>query len=233
MAKGAMKDPEQLLLELPFKEALAEEDFLPSKPNEEAIAWIGSWPDWKGGHCLILYGPQGCGKTHLCHVWQKMTGAQVIKFSDLHSFDFTNSEEFLIIIEDVLNDLDKNGNQEKLLHIYNWVKEEGGYLLLTSTKHPKKWETDLADLSSRMLAANAVKIKHPDDELLKAIIVKQFADRQVKISEKVVNYIMKNTERSFSAIRALVSKIDEISMAEKKKITTAIVKKALGEEVKE
>ena len=84
-----------------------------------------------------------------------------------------------------------------------------------------------------MLATNAVKIKHPDDELLKAIIVKQFADRQVKISEKVVNYIMKNTERSFSAIRALVSKIDEISMAEKKKITTAIVKKALGEEVKE
>ena len=233
MAKGAMKDPEQLLLELPFNEALAEEDFLPSKSNEEAITWIGSWPDWKGGHCLILYGPQGCGKTHLCHVWQKMTGAQVIKLDDLHSFDFTNSEDFLIIIEDVLQGLDKNDNQEKLLHIYNWVQEQGGYLLLTSSEHPKKWDADLADLSSRMLATHTVKIKHPDDELLKAIIVKQFADRQVTISEKVLNYIMKNTERSFSAIRALVSEIDEISMAEKKKITPAIVKKTLGKEVKD
>ena len=233
MAEGAIKDPEQLLLGLPMSEALAEEDFLPSKSSEEAVKWIGRWPDWNGGHCLILYGSQGCGKTHLSHVWQKMTSAQIIKLDDLQSFDFANSENFLIIIEDVLKGLENNDNQEKLLHIYNWVLEQGGYLLLTSTAHPKKWKIDLADLSSRMLATNAVKIKDPDDELLKAIIVKQFADRQVSISEKVLNYIMKNTERSFAAVRKLVSKIDEISMTEKKKITTAIVKKALGEDVKD
>ena len=81
------------------------------------------------------------------------------------------------------------------------------------------------------MAANAVKIKEPDDELLKAVIVKQFADRQVKISEKVLKYIMKNTERSFSAIRDLVADVDEISLTEKKKITSAIVKRALGEKV--
>jgi len=231
VAKGAPKDPEQLLLELPIKEALAEEDFLPSKSNEEAVSWIGNWPNWNDGHCLILYGPTGCGKTHLCHVWQKMTSAQVIKLDQLQSFDFTSNENFLIIIEDVLEGLENQQSQENLLHLYNWVMEQGGYLLLTSNEHPKKWGIDLADLSSRLLAANAVKIKEPDDELLKAVIVKQFADRQVKISEKVLMYIMKNTERSFSAIRDLVAEVDEISLTEKKKITSAIVKRALGEKV--
>lgn len=233
MAEGAVKDPEQLLLELPINEALAEEDFLPSNSNKEAITWIGNWPNWSDGHCLILYGPNGCGKTHLSHVWQKMTGAQIIKLDQLRSFDFTNSENFLMIIEDVMTDVKTHDAQENLLHLYNWIMEQGGYLLLTSNKHPKKWGIELADLSSRLLAANAVKIKHPDDELLKAVIIKQFTDRQVKISEKVLNYIMKNTERSFFAIRKLVSEIDEISLTEKKKITTAIVKRALGKEVKE
>lgn len=227
MGKGAVKDSEQLLLGLPINEALAAEDFLPSTSNEEAVKWIGRWPDWNSGHCLILYGSQGCGKTHLCHVWQKMTGAQVLNLNDVHSFDFANDENFLIILEDVLDDLKNSDNHEKLLHIYNWVLEHGGYLLLTARTHPKEWNVELADLSSRLLAANAVKIKHPDDQLLKAIILKQFTDRQVTISEKVLNYIMKNTERSFAAVRQLVLTIDEISMSEKKKITVAIVKKAL------
>jgi DnaA regulatory inactivator Hda len=229
MGLANKKNPEQLILGLPVAEAFAAEDFLSSVSNEEAVAWVERWPDWSGGHCLILYGPAGCGKTHLSHVWQHISGAEVLALNDLSSFDYTNAEQFVFIVEDVMDGLAGAQAQEDLLHLYNWVNEQGGYLLLTSGRHPKHWNLSLADLSSRMLAAGAVKIKEPDDQLLQAVTVKQFSDRQILLSEKVLSYIMKNTERSFSGIRMLVRAVDSISLSEKKKITVAIVKQALSE----
>lgn len=221
---------EQLLLNLPIKEAFAEEDFLPSHSNEEAIKWIDKWPAWNLTHTLILYGPSGCGKTHLSHVWQNITGAKLLDLACLKADDYTDQEEFVFIIENVMEHLKTQATQENLLHLYNWTKEQGGYLLLTAQEHPKNWSMSLADLSSRMLSSGAVKIKTPDDNLLQAVIIKQFSDRQIMLSEKVLSYIIKNTERSFAAIRKLVRAIDQISMAEKKKITIAIVKRALAKD---
>lgn len=229
MGEAAIKNPEQLLLELPVNETFAEEDFLLSHSNEDAAKWIDQWPDWRGNHCLIIYGPSGGGKTHLSHVWQKMSNAKVLSLKDLEGNSYTNFEDFVFIIEDVMEDIKAASAQEDLLHLYNWVREQGGFLLLTATEHPKKWDVGLPDLSSRLMAAGAVKIKHPDDQLLQAIIIKQFSDRQVTLTDKVLKYIMKNTERSFKAVRELVSQIDKISFAEKKKITIPIVKRALGE----
>ncbi|MCC3861095.1 HdaA/DnaA family protein [Pseudemcibacter aquimaris] len=231
MTEAAIKNPEQLLLELPVNETFAEEDFLLSHSNEEAVKWIDNWPDWQGNHCLIIYGPNGCGKTHLSHVWQKISNAQILKLPDLKGNQYTKFENFVFIIEDVMNDLDQFDAQEDLLHLYNWVKEQGGFLLITARKHPKKWNVGLADLSSRMMAAGAVKIKHPDDHLLQAIIIKQFSDRQVVLTDKVLKYIMKNTERSFAAVRELVRNIDQISLSEQKKITIPVVKRAIGDNI--
>ncbi|MDG1707723.1 MAG: DnaA/Hda family protein [Emcibacteraceae bacterium] len=233
MNSALKKNPEQLILGLPVSEAFAGEDFLRSSSNDEAVAWIESWPEWTGAHCLILYGSEGCGKTHLSHVWKNISKAEVLSFETLNSFDYTNAENFVFIVEDVMDELAGKQAQEDLLHLYNWVSEQGGYLLLTSRRHPKHWNLSLADLSSRMLASGAVKIKEPDDPLLQAVIVKQCADRQIVLPEKVLNYIMKNTERSFSGVRHLVKEIDSISLSEKKKITTAIVKKVLKGESNE
>lgn len=228
MGVAIKKNPEQLILGLPVSEAFADEDFLKSNSNEEAVTWIGRWPHWSGAHCLILYGPEGCGKTHLSHLWKNISKAEVLSLDTLNSFDYTKAEAFVFIVEDVMDGLSDEHVQEDLLHLYNWVNEQGGYLLLTAGRHPKHWNLTLADLSSRMLASGAVKIKEPDDQLLQAVIVKQFSDRQIVLTEKVLNYIIKNTERSFSGIRELIRAIDSISLSEKKKITINIVKQALA-----
>ncbi|MDG1859397.1 MAG: DnaA/Hda family protein [Emcibacteraceae bacterium] len=228
MVGAVKKNPEQLILGLPVSLAYSDVDFLRSSSNEEAVAWVEHWPNWPASHCLILYGPEGCGKTHLSHVWKNVSGAEVLSIKDLNSFDYTNAENFVFIVEDVMDDLSQKQTQEDLLHLYNWVLEQGGYLLLTSRRHPKNWNLTLADLSSRMLAAGAVKIKEPDDQLLQAVIVKQCADRQIKLSEKILNYIIKNTERSFSEVGNLIHAIDRISLSEKKKVSLATVKQALN-----
>ncbi len=231
MVARAKKIPEQLLLDWPVNETFSEEEFLPSLSNKAAVRWIDVWPRWQRGgenfHCLIIYGPEGCGKTHLSHVWQRISGAVSINADKLSDIDFISGEKLVFVIEDIDRYIGKAGVAEGLFHLYNWVNEQGGYLLLTASKRPKKWKIDLADLSSRMLAAEAVKIKPPDDTLLEAVIVKQFADRQIKLSDKIIGYIIKNADRSFSFIRVLVRELDKVSLSENKKITIPMVKRAI------
>ena len=237
MTSEAQTLPEQLLLDWPVRETFSEQEFLPSLSNKEAVRWINEWPRWERGgqkfHCLIIYGPEGCGKTHISHVWQHVSEATVLNAKDLPEVDFISGDQFVFVIENVDKYIKNRSIAESLLHLFNWLKEQGGYLLLTSVKRPKKWKMDLADLSSRMLASEAVKIRPPDDALLKAVITKQFSDRQITLSDKVTEYIIKHADRSFSFIRALVKEVDNMSLSEKKKITIPMVKRVLeklGEE---
>lgn len=227
MNAGEQKSPEQLLLNYPVNEKFAQSNFLPSKSNEDAVKWIDRWPEWKRGgedfHCLIIYGPSGSGKTHLAHVWKNISKAHIL--DNLDKTDFLEGDEFTFIIEDVDEIISDATTAKNLFHLYNWVREQGGYILLTARTHPKKWQTTLADLSSRMLASEAVKIKPPSDELLQAIIIKQFSDRQIILSQDVINYLLPRAERSFDAVRKLVHDIDKLSLSEKKRITIPIVKR--------
>ena len=222
---------EQFTLNWPINETVAEEDFLPSDSNQYAVKWIDSWPAWQRGgddfHCLIIYGPSGCGKTHLSHVWQKMSAAELVDIEKLSEIDFILAENFVFIIENVDDHILNSKIVESLFHLYNWVKEQGGYLLLTAKRHPKNWNIGLEDLSSRMLASEAVEIKPPDDKLLQAIIIKQFSDRQVTLPKEVLKYLIPRVERSFESLAKLVHDIDQLSLAEKKKITIPMVKRVL------
>ncbi|HPF47523.1 MAG TPA: DnaA/Hda family protein, partial [Emcibacteraceae bacterium] len=141
--------------------------------------------------------------------------------------DFLSTENLVYVLEDIDQYIDNIETQHSLLHLYNWIREQGGYLLLTAGARPKSWPLSLKDLSSRLLATETVEIKAPDDELLKAVINKQFSDRQITVGDDVVNYLVARTERSFEAVRQMVQKIDDLSRMEKKKITIASARKAM------
>src|SRR3954471_12046435 len=64
-------------LEFPHRASFAGADFLVSTSNEAAVAWLDRWPDWPGPG-LALYGPPGCGKSHLADVWRLKSGAVVL-----------------------------------------------------------------------------------------------------------------------------------------------------------
>ena len=81
-----MIPPRQLPLGLPQRPALGMEDFLVADCNRAAVAWIDRWPEWPGP-LVVLYGPEGCGKTHLAHVWQARTGAGIVPASELARID--------------------------------------------------------------------------------------------------------------------------------------------------
>ena len=87
----------------------------------------------------------------------------------------------------------------------------------------------LKDLKSRSSNFLLLNIEKPDDELIFALILKNLSDRQISIEKKLIEYVIKRIDRSYSKIFDFIYKIDEISLKKKKSIDLKIIKEALGE----
>ena len=224
----------QLPLELPLRPALGREDFLVAPSNEIAVAWIDRWPDWPGP-ALALYGPPGCGKTHLCQVWRAASGAVEIdagRLARAEPPELLGAARACVLddAEDLLGATGWGGegaNAERLLHLFNSVVERGGQLLLAARAAPARWPCGLADLGSRLAAVPAARLEAPDDALMEVLLVKLFADRQLGVGEELVRYLLVRMERSFAAARALVAALDRASLAEGRAVTVPLARRVL------
>jgi DnaA regulatory inactivator Hda len=213
-----------LPLDLGFRPALGRADFLIAPCNAAAVAWIDRWPDWPAP-ALALWGPAGSGKTHLLEVWRARSNAVAIAPQALASASLPQliGSSRAAAIDDA-----QSADEEALLHLYNVLAERQGHLLLAAREPPARWAIRLADLRSRLVAAPAVCVQAPDDALLGAVLVKLFADRQLRISEDVIAYLLPRIERSFAAAQAIVAALDEAALADQRAITVRLARDLLN-----
>ena len=187
----------QYPLDLGHRTAMGRQDFLVTEANRDAVRWLDLWPDWPAP-ALILYGPPACGKTHLAAVWAAQSGAARLTPAHVPA-DLPESGHLILDEADAL--IGARESEEALFHLYNRFKEEGRSLLLLLNDPPIRRDFVLPDLASRLRAAPCVSVLEPDDTLLAAVMVKLFADRQLKVGEEVIAYILPRLERSFAAVR--------------------------------
>jgi DnaA regulatory inactivator Hda len=222
----------QLPLDLGLRPELGRDDFLLAPCNEMAVSWIDRWPDWPGVG-MALHGPEGCGKTHLCHAWRALSGAVEITAPALSAGE---PRELLgsartVALEDADTALAAGQlAEESLLHFYNLVAERGGHVLLTGRSPPARWPVELPDLRSRLRAVTAVGMAPPDDALIEAVLVKLFADRQLRVDAGVVRFLVTRMERSFAAARNLVAAMDDAALADRREITVPLARRVLAEQ---
>lgn len=211
-------------LPIPFEHRPAQgaEDFLIAPGNADAVAWLDRWPDWPG-HALALHGPAGCGKSHLVQVWLARSGGTALAAGDLRGSDVEALAPGATVIEDV----DRGVDETALFHLFNLSREEGGWLLLTGREAPARWRVVLPDLSSRLSAITAVPLGRPDDALIGAVLAKLFVDRQLRVPEDVIAWLVARMERSFAAIGQVVEALDSLSLAERRNITVPLARRVL------
>lgn len=218
----------QLSFDLPVRPALGREDFFVSPANAVAVATVEDWRNWPGGK-LVLAGPAGSGKTHLAHVWAAAAGARVLHARDLPQLDIADlaSDAARLVVEDADTIAGDTAAEQALFHLHNLTLAEGGALLLTGATPPRHWPLTLPDLASRMLGASMVKLAPPDDALLKAVLLKLFADRQLAVSPALVDYLLPRMERSHDGAGRLVAMLDRAALAEGRAVTRSLASRVL------
>lgn len=224
MTGPAMSGPSQLVLGLSHRPALGRDDFLVASSNAEAVAWLDRWPDWPAT-ALALYGPAGSGKSHLAQVWRRRSAAA--EAAGQGPIDPPALAASGAVVLD-LGELPSPAAERPVLHLYNLLAERRGHLLLVGREPPARWPIELPDLRSRLTTAPAVALLPPDDELRAAVMVKLFADRQIRVEAEVVSYLLQRLDRSFAAIGAAVASLDEAAFAERRPITVPLARAVLA-----
>ncbi len=229
-----MSEAAQLTLDFDHRAALGGDDFLVAPPNADAVRWLDSWPDWPGT-ALVVHGAAGSGKTHLAQVFLARSNAKVVTAADLQGSQppsyVGDAPAAVLEYADLLTGPSASSEdlEEAILHLYNHLGETGRQLLMTAKQPPARWGIGLKDLASRLNAASQAGIGPPDDGLIAAVLVKQFADRQLKIDDGVISFMLKRMERSFEAARRLVAAIDDQALKRRRNITVALVREVLDQ----
>ena len=216
-------EPSQLTLDLAHRPALGAEDFLISRSNQAAADIVDCWPHWPHW-AVVVVAPPGAGKTHLANVWRLKSGAARFAANALSEADVGRADGALLI-EDLHAGI---GDQRALFHLLNLVREHKLSMLLTSRLAPGDLDVALPDLRSRLRALPLVTISPPDAALLKAVLVKHFADRQLNVEPHVINYIALHMDQSMEAAAAIVADIDRHALAAHRKVTRALAGEVLG-----
>jgi chromosomal replication initiation ATPase DnaA len=214
---------EQLPLELGHRAALGRDDFLVSESNRDAVAWIDLWPHWPGPG-LVVFGPAASGKSHLAEVWRARSDAIRIDRMNLAA---DSVDRFAAAGAVVIEDADRGFDETALFHLYNILAERKASLLLTAGTPPARWDLRLADLRSRLTALPAVAIVAPDDALMHAVLVKLFADRQLRVDPELVTYLVNRLDRSLAAAAAAVATLDRAALAAGRPLTVPFARSAL------
>jgi chromosomal replication initiation ATPase DnaA len=216
-------DPEQLPLPFAETQTYFAADFIESPSNAAALVWLSrdEWPDRR----LAIWGPDGCGKTHLLHLWTERFGGTLLSGPALRDLTVLPQAGCVAI-----DDADQVAGEELLLHLLNMARDRSLRVLIAARSAPARWPVALSDLSSRLRAISAVEIAVPDDDLLHLLLVRALSQCQLDVAVSVQAWLLHRLPRTAFGVLEAVRRLDAESLLRRKPITRTFAARVLGTE---
>jgi len=218
-----MNELNQLLLDFGHKKNFNDHDYYVSKSNYFAFNLIDKWPKWEK-RILNIWGEKFSGKSHLATIFKSKSKALLINQKNINNESFKKIKLFESIIIDDFND---NLNEKLIFSIFNLIDQDNKFLLICSERPINEIKFNFSDMISRSKNCLLAEIENPDDDLIFAIILKNFSDRQIKLEKKIIEFIINRIDRSYSKIYEFIYKVDELSLKKKKPINLKTIKEIL------
>ena len=220
-----MRDTDQKIIKFMHEKNLSDNDFFVSKSNKHVYDLLNSWPNWEN-NLVNICGENFSGKSHLINIFIKKFQGIIFRADTFENDNLSKLNSYENII---LENFDRKNNEKLIYTLINTIEQSNKYLIVTSLKPISEINFDLIDLKSRAKNFLIQSIKKPDDELIFALLLKNFSDRQIIIEKKLINYVVNRIHRSYSKIFDFIYKIDEMSLKKKKSININLIKEILGE----
>ncbi len=216
----------QLALPFAHRPKFARADFIAAPSNAAALAWLdrdggAQWPD----HRLALWGDAGCGKTHLLQVWARDHDALLLPGTALRGLTVLPGQAGGIAVDDA----DMATDERALLHLLNAAREQGMPILLAGRQAPSRWPVALPDLASRLRATVAVALGRPEETLLRILLLRLLAERQLAVTPPVVEWLLLRLPRRADAMREAARRLDHAALASGTAVTRALAAAVLDE----
>ena len=206
-----MRDLNQLIIKLDYENNFKDNDFYVSKSNKHIFDLLLNWPKWEKNF-LNISGERSSGKTHLVKIFLKKFQGIILNADTLSNSDIKNVKIYQNII---LDDLSNKINEELFYSLINTIDQDNKYLIVTSRLPIVNLNFSLKDLNSRAKSFLLYNIEKPDDDMIFAIILKNLSDKQISLDKKLIDFIIKRIDRSYSKIFEFIYKIDELSLKKK------------------
>ena len=128
-----------------------------------------------------------------------------------------------------VDDADIVEDPRALLHLLNAAAELGIPVLLSARTPPASWAIALPDLASRLRATTSVALSVPEDDLLRPLLARLLADRQLRVPEKLQDFLLARLPRTGGALREAAARLDRLSLAEGRTVSRAMAAQVADE----
>lgn len=216
----------QYALPLLHAPELTDGRFIVAPCNHQAFDFVRRWPDWPAP-AAVLFGPAGCGKTHLAHLWRARADALLIEGREFEA-KFAEARKSMrpVVIEDIDREPTDGAREHLLMELVDHPRRT---ILFTGRTSPGQWTCVSGDWRSRAASLLGFGIDAPDDGFLSALARNLFAARQLAVSPEVAELIVTRLQRTPDAIASFVAAADVRALCTKRPVSLRLVLEMLDE----
>jgi chromosomal replication initiator protein len=184
---------------------------------------------------LYIYGPAGSGKSHLLQSIGMVMGAhgsgaipylsfrEPVTAAEL-SCRFDQAEA--LIVDDLHLMPDDGGMRAALWQVFNDFHSSGRKIVMAGLHAPRELPFLDDHLVSRLLWGLVARVDVSDDHSRRMILKKIAGDRQVRIPDDVVDFILMTTSREVGDLISAFDSVFRLSMVLKRRITLPLAREA-------
>lgn len=217
----------QQIFDFPITPSFSFDSFVSCEGNAAALRFALRIADPTDPEKLLyLHGPSGSGKTHLL----KSIAINDIPYISLR--DQSDPETIMaafsgangLVVDDLQAMPDDSRLRGTLWQLFNEFHTSGRTIAMAG-QHPPRELTNLDDhLTSRLLWGLVARLDTSDDHSRHMILKKVADDRQIRVPDDVVDYILATTSREVGALIDCFNQLYRFSMSEKRRITLPLAR---------